>query len=58
MLTDMTRQLNSMASVPADIIKMLESIHKDFIWDKKRPNVKHLTLISDYSKGPNNRGIK
>ena len=40
-----------MASVPADIIKMLEGIHKDFIWDKKRPNVKHLTLISDYKSG-------
>ena len=41
----------SMASVPADIIKLLESIHKDFVWDKKRPNVKHLTLISDYNSG-------
>merc|ERR1711965_1126001 len=41
----------SMANVPADIIKLLENIHKDFVWDKKRPNVKHLTLISDYDRG-------
>jgi len=38
-----------MATVPADIIKLLENIHKDFVWDKKRPNIKHLSLISDYS---------
>ena len=41
----------SMASVPADIIKMLENIHKDFVWDKKRPNIKHLALISNYPCG-------
>ena len=41
----------SMATVPADIIKLLEIIHKDFVWDRKRPNVKHLALISDYAKG-------
>ena len=41
----------SMATVPADIIKMLESIHKDFVWDKKRPNIKHLSLIRDYKYG-------
>ena len=41
----------SMATVPADIIKLLENIHKDFIWDKKRPNIKHLSLISDYPNG-------
>jgi hypothetical protein len=40
-----------MATVPTDIIKLLETIHRDFVWDKKRPNSKHLTLISDYSKG-------
>ena len=30
---------------------MLEKIHKEFIWDKKRPNIKHQSLIADYSKG-------
>ena len=40
-----------MATVPADIIKLLENVHKDFIWDKKRPNIKHLSLISDYPNG-------
>ena len=41
----------SMATVPADIIKMLENTHRDFIWDRKRPNIKHLTLINDYPQG-------
>ena len=33
--------------LPADIIKLLENIHKDFVWDKKRPNIKHSSLISN-----------
>ena len=37
--------------MPVDIIKMLENTHRDFIWDKKRPNIKHLTLINDYPQG-------
>ena len=41
----------SMATVPADIIKLLENIHKDFVWDKKRPNIKHSSLISNYPCG-------
>ena len=35
----------SMATVPTDIIKLLENVHREFVWDKKRPNIKHLTLI-------------
>ena len=30
---------------------MIERIHNDFIWNKKRANIKHSTLIGDYSKG-------
>ena len=40
-----------MATVPADIIKLVENIHKDFVWDKKRPNIKHSSLISNYPRG-------
>ena len=43
--------IGCMSNVPEEIIKFLEQIHKDFIWDKKRPNIKHSTLIADYSKG-------
>ena len=43
--------IGCMSNIPNSIIKLLEKIHKDFIWDKKRPNIKHLTMIADYSKG-------
>ena len=41
----------SMATVPADVIKIIENIHKNFVWDKKHPNIKHLSLIRSYSCG-------
>ena len=41
----------AMSSVSSDIIKLLESIHKNFVWDNKRPNIKHTTLVNDYSLG-------
>ena len=40
-----------MSTATADIVNLLETIHSDFIWDKKRPNVKHLTLINDHRNG-------
>ena len=41
----------SMSCIPSDFLKTIENIHKDFIWDRKRPNIKHTTLVGDYSKG-------
>ena len=41
----------SMSTVLSDIIKLVENIHRNFIWDKKRPNIKHSTLIGDYERG-------
>ena len=26
-------------------------VHKSFIWDNKQPNIKHSTIIADYSEG-------
>ena len=40
-----------MSNIPTEIIKLVEQIHKDFIWNKKRPSIKHTTLIGDYSIG-------
>jgi len=34
-----------------DFIKIVESTIKDFIWNGKKPKIKHSTLIGDYSKG-------
>ena len=40
-----------MSTVPDLIAKLVEQIHKDFIWNKKRSNVKHSSLIAEFSKG-------
>ena len=40
-----------MSNIPKEMVKLIEKIHRDFIWDKKRPNIKHSTLIGDDSKG-------
>ena len=33
------------------ILDELDVIQKEFIWDSKRPKIKHSTLIADYSEG-------
>ena len=40
-----------MSTVPDLIAKLVEQIHKDFIWNKKRCNIKHSSLIAEFSKG-------
>ena len=40
-----------LSCVPYNIIKELEKIQKDFIWNGKPAKVKHYTLISDYENG-------
>ena len=32
-------------------IDQLNTVHKNFIWNNKRPKIKHSTLIADYSEG-------
>ena len=33
------------------VIDQLNTLHKNFIWNNKRPKVKHSTLIADYCEG-------
>ena len=40
-----------LTSVPSDIIHTLSTIQKSFVWDGKRPKIKHNTLINSYEKG-------
>ena len=37
--------------VPVTIIKKIERIQKYFIWNGKKPKIKHTTLINDYDEG-------
>ena len=39
------------SSVSEVILKELENIHKNFIWDGKRAKIKHSTLIGNYDQG-------
>ena len=38
-------------SISCDILSHLKKVHKDFIWDGKKPKIKHSTLIANYSQG-------
>ena len=40
-----------LTTVPSDVIHTLNNIHKNFVWDGKRPKIKHSTLINDYPDG-------
>ena len=46
-----TIYISCMSWIPNSFIDMIERIHNDFIWNKKRANIKHSTLIGEYSKG-------
>ena len=43
--------ISSISSMPQCILNEVKSIHKAFIWDNKRPKIKHSTLISDHCDG-------
>ena len=43
--------ISYLSYVPKTIIEKIEQIHKDFIWNKKRPKMKHSSLIGDYEEG-------
>ena len=40
-----------MKNFPSRFIKTLDDIHKDFIWNKLQPKIKHSTLIGNYEEG-------
>ena len=41
----------TMTNFTKDFIKQLEDLRKNFIWNGKRPIIKHSTLIGDYVDG-------
>ena len=43
--------LSYVNNVPLSIIEEFKNVHIDFIWQKKKPKIKHMTLIADYSNG-------
>ena len=43
--------ISYMSAVPNSVIKQINQIHRDFIWDGKKAKIKHTTLIADYRVG-------
>ena len=43
--------LASVAVLPDSTITQLNKIHKEFIWNHKRPKIKEKTLINNFDKG-------
>ena len=41
----------TMKNIPSQFLDDLQALHKEFIWDSKRPKVKHSTLIGNYEEG-------
>ena len=41
----------TMIAPPKQFIDEANRVRKEFIWDNKRPKIKHCTLIGDYSVG-------
>ena len=41
----------SMKSVPSHVVDSIQTLHKDFKWNGKKPKIKHTTLVSDYTNG-------
>ena len=40
-----------LSTIPNSVIKKVEEIQKDFLWNGKRPKVSHDVLVSDYQDG-------
>ena len=42
---------STMVSPPKQFIDLLSSIKQDFIWNGRRPKIKHSTLVGEYAEG-------
>ena len=41
----------TMKTVPKHVLDSMQALHRDFIWNSKKPKIKHCTLIGNYSDG-------
>ena len=41
----------TMKTVPKHVLDSMQALHRDFIWNSKKPKMKHCTLIGNYSDG-------
>ena len=41
----------SLVHTPKCVVEAIQTIHKEFIWDNKKPKIKHSTTIASYCDG-------
>ena len=41
----------SLAHTPKCVVEAIQAIHKEFIWDNKKPKIKQSTMIASYCDG-------
>ena len=46
-----TLYISTMRNPPTQFLNLLNSIQKDFIWNKSRAKIKHCSIIADYKEG-------
>ena len=46
-----TLYISAMRNPPTHFLNLLNSIQKDFIWNKSRAKIKHCGIIADYKEG-------
>ena len=46
-----TLYISTMRTPPTQFLNLLNSIQKDFIWNKSRAKIKHCSIIADYKEG-------
>ena len=42
---------STMKYLPKQILDLLNTLQKNFIWSNRKPKIKHSTLIADYGEG-------
>ena len=40
-----------MKNVPKHVVDSMQALHRDFIWNSKKPKINHSSLIGNYSDG-------
>ena len=41
----------TMKTIPKHVVDSMQALHRDFVWNSKKPKIKHSALIGYYSDG-------
>ena len=51
LITSKPVYIATMKMLPKNVLDDLQAMHKEFIWDSKKPKIKHSILIGNYKDG-------